>query len=73
MLNNPDVRNWISITLASILACGSGMIDAFKFHYFGQNVDLILFMGGLGALGVHVTAVNTASSIAKAADRIAKQ
>lgn len=66
MLTNPDVRNWISVTLASVIACGSGLGDAVFSHVFGSNADLLLLMGGLGALGLHITAVNVANTVTKA-------
>lgn len=64
-MSNPEIRNWASVILASLLACGGALVDSFFFHQWGANTDLVIFMGGLGALGLHTTAVVSTNAIAK--------
>jgi hypothetical protein len=71
MLDNPDIRNWISVIIAAIISCGAGLLDAFQFHYFGANTDLVLLMAGLGALGLHTTATTMTNNATRVAASIA--
>lgn len=58
-----EMRNWYSVLIGAMIACGVGVGDAFHFHSFGTNADLILFMGGLAALGLHIQSVATTNAV----------
>lgn len=61
-----EMRNWYSVIIGSLIACGIATADAFHYHSFGTNADLILFMGGLGALGLHISAVTATNAAVNA-------
>jgi hypothetical protein len=70
MTIDPEVRAWISVILGALIACGAALSDAFYFKAFGVNADLVIFMGGLAALGLHVTAVAATTTAISAAKTI---
>lgn len=65
MFNNPEVRNWLSVVLGALVACAAALADSFYFKAWGSNADLVIFMAGLGALGLHITATVSANAVVK--------
>jgi hypothetical protein len=58
MFSNPDVRNWVSVVTGAVLACAFAAGDVFYFHRLASEVDLLFFVGGLSALGIHIAWTN---------------
>lgn len=50
----PGMKLSDSALLGGVLAVAIGAADAFSRHVLSVPVDLVLIVGGLGALGVHI-------------------
>lgn len=45
---------WIQTTIGAVLSFGFGAADAWQFHSFAKEVDLLFLVGALAASGIHV-------------------
>lgn len=44
---------WIQTVIGAVMAFAFGSADAFYFHSFSKDTDLLVVMGALAALGIH--------------------
>lgn len=49
-----DVPGGVRVLVAALIASAIGAADAFLFHSFAREVDLLLIVSALTTLGIHV-------------------
>lgn len=57
-----SLPTWVQTVIGAVMAFAFGSADAFYFHSFSKDTDLLVVMGALAALGIHGAFVTGKSS-----------